>query len=404
MYVLYKLDTEEKVNKNSKLKILFINLPYFGHVVPTLGLVEELVKRGIQVTYLLPYDWQKVVSIDGVQFVGYENHKKLSVQIVNAYLAAEKIVASYDLVVYEQFFFLGKHLAENYGKPVVRIFTAPATNDQLMKEYIEAGGALGIFRHKWIGRLFTKEILKNISKENTTEISMKTDCWLDEIVQNSPDLNLVYTLEEYQPYREAFSDKSFQFLGASIYKRKEETFTIPTGEKPVIYISLGTVVKGAKTFFCHCMKAFADEDVTVIMAVGKTFPIKKLKNVPSNFYVCSFVPQLAVLEKADVFVTHGGMNSVSEALVCGVPMVVIPFMADQPTNARRIQELGLGKKLEYKKVNASVLRNEALAVLQDDEMKRKVSYMQQKMEICPGNVAGAEQILEYYKNESLLHE
>ena len=102
--------------------------------------------------------------------------------------------------------------------------------------------------------------------------------------------------------------------------------------------------------------------------------------------------------------THGGMNSVSEALVCGVPMVVIPFMADQPTNARRIQELGLGKKLEYKKVNASVLKNEVLAVLQDDEMKRKVSYMQQKMKTCPGNVAGAEQILEYYKNESLLHE
>ena len=384
------------MNKNSKLKILFINLPYFGHVVPTLGLVEELVKRGIQVTYLLPYDWQNVVAIDGVQFVGYENHKKLSVQIVNAYLAAERIIESYDLVVYEQFFFLGKHLAENYGKPVVRIFTAPATNDQLMKEYIQAGGALGIFRYKWIGRLFTKEILKNISKENATKIIMKTDCWLDEIVQNPPDLNLVYTLEEYQPYREAFWDKQFQFLGASIYKRKEETFTIPKGEKPVIYISLGTIVKGAKSFFEHCMKAFGDEDVTVIISVGKTFPVKKMKNIPSNFYVYSFVPQLAVLEVADVFVTHGGMNSVSEALACGVPMVVIPFMADQPTNARRIQELGLGKLLDYKKVNASVLKNEVLVVMQDEHIQKEVSYMQQKMQTCPGNVAGVQWILEYY--------
>ena len=392
------------MNENGKLKILFINLPYFGHVVPTLGLVEEMVKRGIQVTYLLPYDWEPVVSIEGVQFAGYENHKKLSVQIVNAYVTAEKIIASYDLVVYEQFFFLGKHLAQNYGKPAVRIFTAPATNDRLMKEYIQAGGALGIFRYKWIGRLFTKEILKNISKENATGISMKTDCWLDEIIQNPPDMNLVYTLEEYQPYREAFSDQMFKFLGASIYKRKEETITIPTGEKPVIYISLGTIVKGAKSFFGHCMKAFADEDVTVIMSVGKTFPIKKLKNVPSNFYVYSFVPQFAVLEVADVFVTHGGMNSVSEALACGVPMVVIPFMADQPTNARRLQELGLGKLLDYKKVNARVLKNKVLEVLWDEHIKKEVSFMQQKMQTCPGNVAGVQWILEYYKKESLLYE
>ena len=274
----------------------------------------------------------------------------------------------------------------------------------LMKEYIEAGGALGIFQYKWIGRLFTKEILKNISKENPIKIYMKTDCWLDEIVQNPPALNLVYTLEEYQPYREAFLDKQFQFLGASIYKRKEETIAIPTGEKPVIYISLGTIVKGAKSFFGHCMKAFADEDVTVIMSVGKTFPIKKLKNVPSNFYVYSFVPQLAVLEVADVFVTHGGMNSVSEALACGVPMVVIPFMADQPTNARRLQELGLGKLLDYKKVNARVLKNKVLEVLWDEHIKKEVSFMQQKMQTCPGNVAGVQWILEYYKKESLLYE
>lgn len=64
------------------MKILFINLPYHGHVVPTIGLVQELIKQGCEVTYL----------------------------------------------IYEQFFFLGKHLAEKYNKPVARIFTAPVTN------------------------------------------------------------------------------------------------------------------------------------------------------------------------------------------------------------------------------------------------------------------------------------
>lgn len=54
---------------------------------------------------------------------------------------------------------------------------------------------------------------------------------------------------------------------------------------------------------------------------------------------------LEMLKMADVFVTHGGMNSVSESLVYGTPMVVIPFIADQPVNARCVENLGAGKRL-----------------------------------------------------------
>ena len=375
------------------MKILFINLPYYGHVVPTLGLVKELIKRGNHVTYLMSFDWKQVVAVNGVAFAGYDNHKKLSEQIKNAYVAAEKIIDDYDLVVYEQFFFLGKHLAGKYDKPAVRIFTAPATNEKLMQEYIQAGVALGIFRHKWIGRLWTKDILKDIGKD----ISMKTDCWLDEIVENPPGLNLVYTLEEYQPYQKTFPEEQFKFLGASIYERDEDKIELKVGERPLIYISLGTIVKGATAFFKKCIKAFRDEHVTVIMSVGKTFPMKKLGKIPDNFFVYSSVPQISVLEKADVFVTHGGMNSVSEALLYGVPMVVIPFMADQPTNARRVEELGLGRKLEYKKVDVILLRNQVFSVLHDEDIQTKVARMQLKMQNCPGNATGAEWIMKYYE-------
>lgn len=106
------------------MKILFINLPYFGHVVPTVGLVQELIKQGCQVTYMLPFDWEEKIAQSGAAFAGYDNHPKLSVQIRNAYEAAEKNISDYDLVIYEQFFFLGKHLAEKYHKPVVRISPA----------------------------------------------------------------------------------------------------------------------------------------------------------------------------------------------------------------------------------------------------------------------------------------
>lgn len=225
----------------SNMKILFINLPYHGHVVPTIGLVQELIKQDCKVTYLMPYDWEEKIAESGAEFYGYKNHRKLSEQIKDAYTTAESIVEQFDLIIYEQFFFLGKHLAEKHNKPVVRIFTAPVTNEKLMKEFITSKGPLSIFKRKWIVRVFTKDIARNIP--------MKTDNWLDEIVYNPPELNLVYTLREYQPNAEEFADEQYKFLGPSIYVRKENAFDFVKSEKQVVYISLGTVIKGAISFF-----------------------------------------------------------------------------------------------------------------------------------------------------------
>lgn len=374
------------------MKILFINLPYYGHFVPTIGLVQELIKRGCSVTYLMPFDWKEYVDETSADFVGYENHSKLSEQIKNAYNVADKIVKDYDLIIYEQFFFLGKHLAQKHGKPVVRIFTAPVTNKKLMEEYIMAGGALGIFKYRWICKRWTKKVAKGIP--------MKTDCWLDGIVENPPDLNLVYTLKEYQPYTKDFPEEQYKFLGASIYGRKEREIDFKKSNRPLIYISLGTVIRGGVGFFNKCIEAFRNERVDVIISVGTGFPIHKLKNVPDNFRIYDVVPQLTVLKMADVFVTHGGMNSVNEALSFGVPMVVIPFMSDQPTNARRIEELGLGKKVDYKTINSELLRKTVLSVMNDKTISENVLRIQNQMAAAPGNSEGVAMIIDYFKRVS----
>lgn len=372
------------------MKILFINLPYHGHVVPTIGLVQELIKQGCEVTYLMPFDWEEKVAESGAKFYGYKNHRQLSEQIKNAYATAESIVEQFDFIIYEQFFFLGKHLAEKYNKPVARIFTAPVTNEKLMKEFITSKGPLSIFKHKWIARAFTQDIAKGIS--------MQTDNWLDEIIYNPPELNLVYTLREYQPYESEFPEEQYKFLGPSIYERKAESFDFVKGINPVVYISLGTVIKGAVSFFQNCLEAFRDENIDVIISVGKNFDSRKLKNIPSNIHIYKSVPQLEVLNMADVFVTHGGMNSVSEALVYGVSMVVIPFVSDQPVNAQCIEKLGVGKRLEYSEVNKDTLKEYVQSVLLDADMKENIAKDQKLIRQAPGNQGGAEVIIDYYKN------
>jgi len=374
------------------MKILFINLPYHGHVVPTIGLVQELLKQGCEVTYMMPFDWENKVAESGATFAGYENHRQLSEQIKNAYDAAEKIINDCDMVIYEQFFFLGKHLAEKHGKPVVRIFTAPATNKKLMNEYISSGGPLGLFKWKWVAREFTKDIIKGKG------ITLKTDNWLDEIIENPPELNFVYTLREYQPYVEEFSEEHFKFLGPSIYARKAEPIDFVKGDRPVIYISLGTIIKGDTAFFQNCIEVFRGEEVDVIISVGQKFDVSKLKNVPDNIHIYPLVPQVEVLGFSDVFVTHGGMNSVSETLVKGTPMVVVPFVSDQPVNARRIEELGLGKRMEYKQITSESLKQTVFSVLHDEQIARNMRQTQELITNAPGNAGGASLIIEYYRN------
>ena len=371
------------------VKILFINLPYYGHFIPTVGLVQELIELNYEVAYMMPYGWEKEVEESGASFIGYPNHKKLSEQIKNVIAAAEKVIMEYDLIIYEQFFFLGKHLARKYKKPVVRIFTAPVANKKLMDEYISAGGALGIFKYAWIGRRWTKKLAKGIP--------LKTDNWLDEIIYNPPKLNLVYTLQEYQPYAEEFPSEQYKFIGPSTYNRKNTVFEF-TKTNPLIYISLGTVVKGSTRFFKKCFKAFEDQPVDVIISTGQQLPLKRIKHIPDNIHIHKTVPQIEVLKLADVFVTHGGMNSVSEALVQGVPMVVIPFIADQPVNANRVEELGLGKKLEYKQINSEELRSIVFSVISDEGIKTNTLNMQRLMTNAPGNSGGARMIDDFYQN------
>ena len=245
---------------------------------------------------------------------------------------------------------------------------------------------MGIFRIPLIGMLWTQDCVKGLG------IKLKYRNWLDEIVGNPPDCNLVYTLSEFQPFADDFPRERFHFIGPSIYDRREEPF--PTLPKPLIYISLGTILKGGDRFFRTCMEAFGGEPVTVVLSVGN-YNISKLGSIPENFVVKSRVPQIALLKQADLFISHGGMNSVSEAMASGVPMVIIPFVSDQPVNAGQAARLDLGKVLEYRSVTAECLKETAFAVMKDGHIRENLRKIQSEIVRAPGN-AGAVRIIEAF--------
>ena len=212
-------------------------------------------------------------------------------------------------------------------------------------------------------------------------------------------MNLVYTLKEFQPYVDEFDQNLYQFIGPSVYQREKQEFDFIKKDRPVIYISLGTIVKGAVSFFKMCIEAFEHEDVDVIISTGKKFNLNKLKHVPENIHLYNYVPQLQVLKMSDVFVTHGGMNSVSEAFVYNVPQVVIPFSSDQPVNGQCVEKMGAGKQLSLSALNKDILKNTVFSVMNDTEIKKNLKKIRNLICESAGNEGAAEMIIEVIRRK-----
>ena len=86
-------------------------------------------------------------------------------------------------------------------------------------------------------------------------------------------------------------------------------------------------------------------DCDAILSVGPAVDVASLGALPENVRVFPRVNQLEVLASADVFLTHCGMNSVSESLLCGVPMVLYPQHSEEEAVSGRVMELGAGLRL-----------------------------------------------------------
>lgn len=149
--------------------------------------------------------------------------------------------------------------------------------------------------------------------------------------------NLVCTSKLFQPYADSFDHERYRFVGPILQPRSEAPafpFERLDEEKLLIYISLGTMVADQASFFRLCMQAFAQSDWQVVMAVGKSASPEVWRDIPANCLAQPFVPQLEILQRASLFITHGGMNSVNEALSYNVPLVIVPQGADQHVIAK----------------------------------------------------------------------
>ena len=166
----------------------------------------------------------------------------------------------------------------------------------------------------------------------------------------------------------------------------------------MIYLSLGTVHTNT-AFYRTCFKAFADYPAQFVLAVGKHTNIAELGVIPSNFIVRTFVPQLEILQHADVFITHGGINSVHEGLYYGVPLILIPHQFEQLLNARCVTARDAGliidDQIHNKSVTAETLRQSLQEVLANPHYAENAKRIQKILQGTGGFQQAADVIQSY---------
>ena len=166
-------------------------------------------------------------------------------------------------------------------------------------------------------------------------------------------------------------DYSYYFIGPPLEERPiDESFDFKKDtNKLLIYISLGTIFNNNFELYKKFIEAFGDwKDFQVIISIGRRNDAKELGQIPENIKIYNFVPQLQVLKQCDVFITHGGINSINEALYLNhLPLIVIPQEIDQFDNAKQIERLGAGIALDKNNLDSETLKSSIIKFIENAE-------------------------------------
>ena len=155
-----------------------------------------------------------------------------------------------------------------------------------------------------------------------------------------------------------------------------------------MYISMGTVINDRPDFYGKCFEALKDWNADVLISCGNAVDREKLGVPPENFRLQPYVNQLEVLSRADVFITHCGMNSVSESLYMAAPMVLYPQTGEQAAVARRAAELGAGVLLKDDSVGG--IRAAVRKILDDTSYRDAAAECSRDLRSCSGPTGAAD--------------
>lgn len=337
-------------------KIVFFSIPGHGHINPTLSVVRELAQKGYIIIYYSSEEFKPGIEAAGALFMPYVTKhpvdskisRKLSIlgeaymkitedMLPNLLLAVRKTQP--DFIIHDGVAIWGKIIAQVLDIPAISLVTTFAFNENVSIKYpkLTAATFINLIQNP-IALIKTIQMYKAVASKYHVQLQK-----LSELAVNKEGLNIVFTSKYFQPCVDTF-DATFKFVGPSIYPRMHQVDFLEKidQKKKMIYISIGTVNNDNLSFYQLCINTFRDTPYQIILSLGHRFTDADLPPIPENIVVRNHIPQLEILQKADIFISHAGMNSTNESMYYGVPMITVPQIIEQKLNALRVQELGAG--------------------------------------------------------------
>lgn len=347
-------------------RIVFFGFPARGHTAPSLPVIAELVRRDAEVDYFSTPAFRPLIEAAGARFVAYpaaceslsrpldlDEHlvRGLAVTLQLMPVLGAALEPRPDLVMFDASAPWGSLLARRLGVPAIASITTFALSRAMLRML---GASVGDTPAGW-----SPQTLAQLNEGYGAGLRDHLD-----LMVPLADLSLVYTSRAFQPAGR-FLDARHLFLGPLLGRRPREGTRVVAGDsRPLAYVSLGTIFNRDPALLLRIGEVLAARGWHVIASLGDAAAAAP-QHWPEHVQVHAFVDQIGVLERARLFVTHGGMNSVSEAIAHAVPMIVIPQGVDQHLVAKQAAGHGAAIAIEPGAASAANLDAAAARIERD---------------------------------------
>ncbi|WP_216773836.1 macrolide family glycosyltransferase [Metabacillus halosaccharovorans] len=391
-------------------KAIFFNIPAHGHTNPTLALVEELIQQGEEVLYYSFPDLKEKIEETGATYMPYSINRLEDTTYTEEQLkyfpivfrvcieSTEKMLdfllnevdrEKPDYIIHDSLATWGKYVGQIKNIPTICSTTTFPFHESFLNMPKELLNLVFQFARGDLKHLFKA---LSIQHHLCKKYNMKKPPLLDAL-SGKEKLNIVYTAAEFTPNKNVF-DQTYCFVGPSISDRKEgEIVTLPKSEKPIVYISLGSIFGDNKEFYEDCFQAFKDIEATFILSLGKKMNETDFSFIPENLILYSYVNQIDLLQKVDIFVTHGGMNSAQEGLYFKVPLILYPQQQEQEMIAQQVERLGCG--IHLKECNSETLKQSLMKLLNNKKYKQNCTEFGTLLQKKGGYKRAASEIMKF---------
>jgi MGT family glycosyltransferase len=390
-------------------KGVFLNVSAAGHVIPTLGLVVELVRRGEEIVYFEVPTFQLELEALGAAFRPYPpiqpypgpgGDNQYFLAPVVTWCAKEWVpplleavrAERPDYIVHDSLCLWGRIVAHVLGLPAV---TSVATAAFCPESFHGCPRLRAIRRAKIAEAREGLRLFRDWRQELQTRYGVRPIALIDTFTNSQP-LNVCYLPRELQPYAEKFGDE-FLFVGPCdpLCARPVEFPFDQLDGRPLVLVSFGTLHNPGREFFEELLRVVRRKDLQVVLVLSPGIDMSALGEVPANVIVRppGTVPQLELLERAALFITHGAGGGLREGVWCGVPLLAVPQTYEQELLSIQMAAQGAGIVLPPNKLNGGNLETAMHTLLSTPKYRENSARLGAACRAAGGSMRAADKIL-----------